>query len=137
MGDTIDNPNKLCCLKTAIVSNCDPETIKGIIIDSINEYQIQDEYFVLLISDAASYMHKAARFLKETFLNMFFTCKVHFIHKCAMKLKQKYVHVDKLIASIKCITVKNSTNSDLFAEIGEIQHVIVTRWSSWLEAPLF
>jgi hypothetical protein len=65
------------------------------------------------------------------------TCLAHLMHNCAMRIKSWYYEVDRMIANLRMVTLRNKTNRKLFNEIGGLPSVVVTRWTSWLRAALF
>ena len=105
-------------------------------IDEIlKEFKIERKNFMLLISDAASYMLKAGETLKVLYPDCFHvTCFSHLLHNCAMRVKSHYPDVDNLIASTKALTIKNRSRKELFKDIGYPPQPVVTRWGSWLQA---
>lgn len=103
--------------------------------NALDKYNITHDNVILIISDAASYMIKAIREFKSIYNNCFHVlCLAHLIHNCSMIIRANFNNVDKLIGSIKAITIKNKNNMAFFSEIGLPPKVIVTRWSSWLRA---
>jgi hypothetical protein len=96
---------------------------------------LPNENFNLLLTDAASYMNKAAIILKNIFKSLFHvTCLSHLLHNCVSKIADFYVNVDELIARIKSLTLKNKKHKIEFEECGVPPNVIVTRWGSWLSS---
>ena len=70
---------------------------------------------ILFISDAASYMTKAAETLKMLFPNLIhIKCLLYLLHNCALKIKANFHMIDNLIASVKAEIVKNLTRKQKF-----------------------
>ena len=70
--------------------------------------------------------------LKCLYLKLFHvTCVAHLLHNCAMKIKSHFEDVDKLIAKIKAVTIKNNTRQAKFSAIGYPSQPVPTRWGSW------
>lgn len=121
-----------------LVSTPDAGTIVRSLDDVIQKLDARREHFLLLLSDAASYMKSAGRTLKILYTNLFHvTCTAHLIHNCAMRVREHFDDVDNLIARVKAATVKNKKHRALFNCIGEPPSPILTRWASWIEAALY
>lgn len=120
-----------CRIKEAV--NCD--VICDSIQEALKEYDLDYKKFSLMISDAASYMVKAGRVLKEKIPNLFHvTCFAHLIHNCAFKVKDYFKSVDFLISSVKRLVLKSKDRKKMFVNISPPPEPIVTRWNSWLLA---
>ena len=139
LAGNVQKPKDIIALNTYYIDkSINSQQVIEKINNSINEYELKNENFTLLISDAAPYMMKAAKNLKIIYNTLFhITCLAHLAHNCALIIKSKYKNVDNLIASLKMLTIKNKTNSQIFEPIGRIPSVIVTRWNSWLKAARF
>ncbi len=124
-----------------VVEIIEPSNSKNqaIIIDEvIKKYDLSRNMFMLLISNAASYMYLCAKNLKLFYPNMrHITCFAHALHNCAFRVKRAYPNVDFLIASIKGLVVKNHKRKEEFIHLKKIPEPIVTRWGSWLDAALY
>ena len=111
LGGDISVPKKTYALKCEYI----PRNISldfKFIIKSVNEclvdLVIDSKNFYLLITDSASYMKKAARFLKGMHRNLFFyTCLSHLAHNCCMRIKSYYHDTNNLISAMKNLTHKN------------------------------
>lgn len=114
------------------------QVVVNSVLETLRDFNIAYSDLLLFIGDYASYMQKAAYLLKNFCTNMFYVnCLAHLAHNCAMKIRTFYPNVDKLISSMKALTIKNKTNIEIFSEIGGIPDVVPTRWSSWLKACFF
>ena len=103
--------------------------------DALRSINIPREKFVLLLSDAASYMTAATAALKTLYLNLFHvTCVTHMLHNFSEKIRAYYTDVDQLFAWTKAATVKNKTRRNKFKDIGILPEPALTRWGTWLEA---
>jgi hypothetical protein len=108
------------------------------ILDALERYNIKTENFMLLISDAASYMVLAGKRFKQS--NSIFyhvTCMAHLLHNCAIKLKSYFADVNYLISAVQMAIIKNKSRKESFYRTGYPPNVIITRWSSWLKASLW
>lgn len=97
---------------------------------------------LLLLTDAAPYMKKAAEGLSVSFPNMIHvTCIVHGLHRVCEQVRALYPEVDKLISNGKKVFVKAPTRIDLFKaknpDLALPPRPIVTRWGTWLEAVVY
>ena len=91
--------------------------------------------FVLIISDAASYLVKSYKTLKILFPQLFhYTCMSHLVHNCCLRIKDYFKLTDELIATTKTLTNKNKTRCLVFASIGIPPTPVITRWGTWLKA---
>ena len=66
--------------------------------------KVQRENVLLCLTDAASYMVKAAMGLYPKMTHA--TCLAHALHRVAEEVRESYSDVDKLIANVKKIFVK-------------------------------
>lgn len=140
LAGTIRDPNKIYVLNVIQVANLsvDSDLIKTYLDDTLTKFSISLDQILLIITDAARYMIKAFQTLGDVNKSFFhITCLAHLIHNCCMKLKANYTHVDNCIARIKAITIKNKCNAAHFKNIGKPPDVIITRWSSWLNATYY
>ena len=70
--------------------------------DVVKEFKVRREDVNLLISDAASYMFRAGKVLKEIYPNLLHvTCLAHLMRNCAFKAKSFYKEVDDLITAVQ------------------------------------
>ena len=137
VGDT-EFPEKTYLVDCSIIENVNQTTVSSKIDDCLRILEIPRENFVLLISDAASYMVACSAVLKVLYPNMFhLTCLAHLLHNCAEKVRSYFTDVDNLIARVKAVTVKNKTRQALFNEIGSPPQPVVTRWGTWLNAAMY
>lgn len=94
---------------------------------------------MLLYTDAAAYMHKAARLLKTFYPQMVHvTCLAHALHRVCEELRKHFTDVNELIASVKAVFLKAPSRVRSFKEklpdVPLPPEPIVTRWGTWLEA---
>jgi hypothetical protein len=118
-----------------IQHNINNQFVTQTIDDAIHHLIVERRDFVLLISDAASYMIPAGETLKIMYPHLFhITCVTHLLHNCAMIVKSANPSINNLISSIKSATIKNSDRRMMFYEIGLPPKPVVTRWGTWLRA---
>ena len=133
---------KLTTPETTFVFNCKPpsksadsDIVTQEIDDAVRCLGIARDKFCLLQSDAARYMTTAGILLKKLYPKLFhMTCLAHLMHNCTVKVRANFPAVDKLIARVKALTVKNEARRTLFHTIGQPLQPVVTRWTSWLNA---
>ena len=65
------------------------------------------------------------------------TCIAHLLHNWAIKIKSHFEDVDRLIAKVKAVTIKNKTRQAKFSAIGYPPQPVPTRLGSWLNAALY
>ena len=96
----------------------------------IKKFKVRSEDVNLLIFDAASYMCRAAKVLKEIYPNLLHvTCLAHLMHNCALKVNSFYEKVDDLVAAVKASVVKNKSRAANFDVCGRLPQPVVT--ASW------
>ena len=96
--------------------------------DAVRNLGINRSFFCLLLSDAAKYMIAAGITLKSWYPELFHvTCVAHLLHNCAMKIKSHFEDVDRLLAKIKAIKIKNKTRQAKFSAVGYPSQPIPTR----------
>ena len=134
VGDAAE-PEKTYIVDCSIVETVNQHIVAAKIDDCIKKLDAPRSRFVLLLSDAASYMMASSAALKLLYPNLFHvTCTAHLLHNCAEKVRSHFKDVDNLIACVKASTVKNKTRRQMFINIGSPPELIVTRWGSWLHA---
>ena len=58
----------------------------------------------------------------------------HLLHNVAMQFEAQYDGVNDLIAKVKAVIVKNRTQAQTFADVGNPPEPVVTRWGTWINA---
>jgi len=139
MCGCLEHPREIWLINSvAIKSSANSTLVVNIIDDSLEKFNINHDSFVMLISDAATYMKKAGEVYKSRnrcFLHA--KCLAHLIHNCSIRIRAEYENIDKVIGSLKALTIKNKQRQNLFYEIGSPPSVILTRWTSWLRAAMY
>ena len=134
VGD-INVPEKTYLLDCSVVETVNQNVMCTKIDDCLWNLDIPRENFVLLLSDAASYMTACMVALKILYLYLFHvTCTAHMLHNCAEKVCSYFMEVDNLVARVKAATVKNKTRWSLFKDISSPPEPVVMWWGTWLEA---
>ena len=132
----INEPNKSYLINTIYTQqSVNSQFIVQTIDDTIKNFGIIRQIFVLLLTDAARYMTCGTSVLKTLYPNLTHcTCLLHLLHNSVLKIRAYYKRVDFLISSIKAATVKNQHRRSMFDGIGVPPQTILTRWGSWLIA---
>ena len=101
---TLDKPNSCFLVKCCVIDgSANSQKIIHEMDDVIKEFKVRKEDVNLLISDAASYMCRAGKGLKEILIYsnlLHVTCLAHLLHNCALKVKSFCQEVEDLIAAI-------------------------------------
>ena len=83
---------------------------------------IQAEKVLVLYSDAAAYMLKAAKTLKVIYPNtLHFTCLAHALQRVAEEVRSNFTNVNNIIASTKKVFVKAPMRIQYYKE--QLPHV--------------
>ncbi len=103
---------------------------------------IKHEKVLLLVTDAAPYMKKAARALQVIFPSMIFiTCLAHGLHRVAEEVRKLYPNVDSLISNAKKVFLKANSRVEKFKEMAPglplPPQPVITRWGTWVEAAIY
>ncbi|PSN44791.1 hypothetical protein C0J52_05580 [Blattella germanica] len=104
--------------------------------------EVQHDNVLLFISDAATYMKKAAKALKVLFPKMLHvTCVAHGFHRVSEEVRVLFPNVDQLISNIKKIFLKAPSRIQTFRDIAPDLPLppqpIITRWGTWISAAVY
>lgn len=138
----IEKPGKPYLLTSESLEAVNYLTISKVFNEALKilwPYNIRYENILLFVTDAAPYMVKAAKYLKDMYKNMVhITCLAHGCHRIAEEIRAQFPYVDNMIANVKKIFVKAPARVHEFKkqcpEISLPPAPILTRWGSWLEA---
>lgn len=122
----------------------------GSICQTVNETcsllwkgNIEYARLLLVVSDQASYMVSAIRCLKETkmYPNLHhITCIVHALHRVLELIRSNYEEVNNLVTALKKVLLNSKSRRIKFVSSTGLPlppQVIITRWSSWLNASFY
>lgn len=103
---------------------------------------VPTEKCLLLLSDAAPYMVKAAQNLKMFYENLIHvTCLAHGLNRVAEEIRSNFPLINDLISNVKKIFLKAPLRTQLYKEkFPELQmppEPVITRWGTWLKAAFF
>lgn len=104
--------------------------------------RVPSEKFILLLSDAAPYMVKAAQNLKIFYSNLFHvTCLAHGINRVAECIRDQFPLVNDLINQAKKVFLKAPSRVQFYKENCPNTQLppqpVITRWGTWLAAAIF
>ena len=116
-------------------------TICQLINKCISDFNLDNDKFLLLLSDAATYMVKAGKYLEPFFPNMIHvTCLAHGVNRVGEKVRELFPEVNKLINNGKKVFLKAPRRVEVYREIMKDKQLppqpILTRWGTWLNAAL-
>ena len=132
VGDTTE-PEKTYVIYCSVVETVNQHIVTAKIDDCIKRLYTPRDRFMLLLSDAASYMTASSVALKLLYSNLFhLTCIAHLLQNCGEKVCSHYWDIDNLIARVKASTGKNKTRRQMFSDIGSLPETIITCWGYWL-----
>ena len=84
------------------------QTVVHAVNDAIRTLQTDRDNFVLLLTNTARYITAAGRVVKQIYPRLFhISCMAHGLHNAAKRIRANYEDVDKLIAAVKALVVKN------------------------------
>ena len=135
VGD-IDVPEKMYLIECCVTKTVNQSILyMKILIDNILwKLDIARENFLLLLSDAASYMTTYIATLKVLYPRLFHVaCLAHMLHNYAEKMRGAFADIENLIARVKVATIKNKLRQAQFKHIGSPPEPVVTRWGTWLK----
>jgi hypothetical protein len=96
------NPHLIC---SKVLRHIDHSTVSGFVSDGLKilwPTGVHEEKVLILNSDAAAYMLKAATVLKVFYPNLIhFTCPAHGLQRVAKDVRAKFLQVNKLISTTK------------------------------------
>lgn len=140
--DSPTQPYLLCCKQLDKVNF---STMGMFVSDSLSTLWPQGQHrekVLLLVTDSASYMVKAAESLKPFYPNLkHLTCLVHAIHRIAEEVRDCFPSVDKFISTTKKIFLKCPSRVAKYKEITGNAPLppfpVITRWGTWIKAAVF
>ena len=123
------------------MEKCNNKTVPKLFNDAMGVLWpsgIKHDQVLLLLTDAASYMIKAAEALKVLFPKMIhLTCTAHALHRIAETIRVNFPKVDQLISSGKKVFLKAPSRTQLLKEmypdVPLPPRPVLTRWSTWLD----
>jgi hypothetical protein len=139
-----DRPGNIFLLHSEVLNKVSHTTV-AIRFDSAMKMLWKDEVkrdrFLLIVTDAAPYMLKAATGLKMLYPRMVhLTCLAHGLHRVAEEIRVNYPDVDSLIYNVKKIFLKTSLRVEKFKQEAPSLSLppmpVITRWGTWLDAAM-
>lgn len=104
--------------------------------------QILYENVLLLLSDGASYMIKAASALRTLYSRMLHvTCVAHGLNRVCECVREHYTEIDSLVAYVKSIFARANDRRREFQvaypKLPFPPDLIITRWCTWIQAAMY
>ena len=98
--------------------------------------------FKALLSDAAAYMVKTGKNLKECYQSLIhITCLVHALHRVCEQVRAMLSKLNKLITTVKQIYRKSPKRmaewKAAYSKVPLPPRPILTRWGTWVEAGIY
>lgn len=139
-------PTKGFLITTKELNKTNSNTITKFINDGLTSFYLPDAVpsnkILLMLSDAATYMVKAASNMKIFYENLVHcTCLAHGLNRIAETIRLQFPLINDLIRNGKKIFLKAPLRVQLFKE--ELPDVplppepVLTRWGSWLDAAIY
>ncbi|KAB0803224.1 hypothetical protein PPYR_00194 [Photinus pyralis] len=144
LGESSSNKSFLISCKH--IEKTNNETISRFIVEGLSNLflpkAVPHDKIVLMLSDAAPYMIKAAQNLKIFYPNLIHnTCLAHGVNRVAEEVRNQFPVVNDFINNVKKVFVKAPLRVQLYKEmlpgIPLPPKPILTRWGTWVEAALF
>jgi len=141
----VDSPRKSYLLVSKILEKTNNNTIAQFVNDCLRILWPEGgngEKVLLMLSDAAPYMVKAAKNLKPFYSNLIHvTCAAHGIHRIAENIMDIFHEINDLINNGKKIFLKAPFRIQLYYEMLPNKplppQLIITRCGAWLESAIF
>jgi hypothetical protein len=104
--------------------------------------EVKRDRILLFVTDAATYMLKAAKGLKMLYPRIIhLTCLVHGLHRVAEEIRGNYPEADSLISNVKKIFLKASLRVEKFKQEAPSLSLppspVLIRWGTWLDAAMY
>ena len=137
--------HKIFLLTSEVLQATNGTTIAQLFIKSMSLLWpdgVEYDKVLLLVTDAAPYMKKAAKALKTLFPKMtHITRLAHALHRIAEEIRRIFPEVDKLISNCKKVFLKSPSRCEVFREHAPMLALpprpIITRWGTWLDSALY
>ena len=107
-------------------------------IDSLGVNLSNGNLFKVLLSDAAAYMVKAGKNLKDIYQCLIhITCLVHALHRVCEEIRAMCSKLNKLITTVKQIYRKSPKRlaawKAAYPKVPPPPKPVLTRWGTWVE----
>jgi hypothetical protein len=134
-------PGKIFLLTLDQISKTNHETIVELFERSIRLIwpEGNPDAVLLFVTDAASYMKKAAKNLKATYTKMVHvTCLCHGLHRVAEKIYSKYLLAKQVVSNVREAIEKSPKRKVIFKEVNPTLPLppapVITRWGTFIKA---
>ncbi|XP_031343081.1 uncharacterized protein LOC116170717 [Photinus pyralis] len=146
IGVLNDTPTKPFVVYCKELERTNSDTISRFINEGLTNFflpnPLPSERILLMVTDAAAYMVKAARNLKIFYPTLIHcTCLAHGLNRVAETIRAQFPLVNDLINSGKKVFLKAPLRVQMFKEqfpdVALPPQPVVTRWGTWLNAALY
>jgi len=144
VGKLTDDYNTSHLLASKVLEKCNNSTIARFVNESLHilwPNGIKEERVLIMYSDAAPYMLKAARALQIFYPSLLhFTCMAHGFHRIAEHIRSMSAEVDRIISTVKKVFLKSPLRVEAYKNACNLPlppQPVLTRWGTWLNAALF
>jgi len=142
MSNTASTSYLLSCKELEATNN---ETVARFVNKSLMTVWPNGEMYekiLLIVTDAAPYMLKAAKNLKVFYPNMkHLTCLAHGVHRVAEEIRKNFSDVNKFISAVTKVFRKSPKRISTYKETMKTQTLppipVITRWGTWITAACF
>lgn len=143
----VDEPGRPHLLACKVLEKTNHSTVARFVNDSLRllwptETESYCSKVLVMVTDAAAYMLKAAKSLQVFYPNLIHvTCLAHGLHRIAEEIRTLFPTVNNLISSGKKLFLKAPCRvqfyKDCLPEVPLPPEPILTRWGTWLSAVSF
>jgi len=130
---------KVYLVNSQILEKVNHNTIAAFFDDSLKliSENFDRSKVLLLVTDAAPYMIKAARGLQVLYSKMIHvTCVAHGLHRLVEYIRQYYQNIDNWVGNLKKIFIKAPSRVQIFKEVAPDLALppkpVITRWGTWI-----
>lgn len=140
-----DEPSKPFLICSKVLERTNHATVARFVNDGMKVLWpdgVQEEKVLVLYSDAAAYMLKAATALCVFYPNLIhFTCLAHGLQRIAEEVRSCYPEVNKIVSYTKKVFLKAPQRvlhyRELMPNVSLPPEPVLTRWGTWLDAVSF
>jgi hypothetical protein len=141
-----ESPTKAFLIASKELEKTNSNTVTKFVHDELTKCflpnPVPSEKILLMVSDAAAYMIKAASNLKIFYTNLIHcTCLAHGLNRVAETIRLQFPLVNTLISQGKKIFLKAPLRVQIFKEkmpgIPLPPQPVLTRWGTWLDAAMY
>lgn len=140
-----DAPSKSYLIASKVLERTNHSTIARFVNDGLKVLWpggVQEEKVLVLYTDSAAYMLKAASALKVFYPHLLHsTCMAHALQRVAEEVRANFCEVNRLVSSTKKMFVKAPQRvqvyRDQLPDVPLPPEPVLTRWGTWIQAVHF